>query len=254
MIPKTIHYCWFGRGKKSELLSACIASWSKLEKHGYSIREWNEDNCDIAENEFVKRMYDEKKYAFVSDYFRLSALEAYGGVYLDTDVWIYKPFDDLLSCDLFLGYIYDCALGTAVIGASKGSAIIGDLLRQYEHIGENNDLVNNGIVTDYFYNNVPGFRLDGKRQSIVSTAGEKIEIFPKEEFEAGRILGRSHTLHFADGSWGNHVNKTSPKIKLLAARLPVNVMSLQQHRKANAYMCRDGQYQKWYRDTISKER
>lgn len=254
MIPKILHYCWFGRGKKSELLSACIGGWKDMEKHGYTIREWNEDNCEINENKFVRRMYDEQKYAFVSDYFRLRALTAYGGVYLDTDVWIYKPFDDLLFCDLFLGYIYDCALGTAVIGASKGNTIVADLLRQYEHISDHNDVVNNGIVTDYFYNKVPGFRLNGKRQSIVLPVGEKIEIFPKEEFEAGQIVGRSHTLHFADGSWGNHTKKTSPKIKLLAAQLPVNIMSLQQHRKANAYMTRNGQYQKWYRDTIAKER
>ncbi len=246
MIPKILHYCWFGRGEKSELLSACIASWAKLEKCGYTIREWNEDNCDINENKFVKRMYDENKYAFVSDYFRLRALTEYGGVYLDTDVWVYKPFDDLLSCDLFLGYIYDCALGTAVIGASKGNTLVSDLLRCYDDIDENGDVVNNGLVTEYFYRNVQEFRLNGRRQSLTSSCDETIEIYPKEEFEAGRVIGCSHTLHFADGSWGSHEKKTPSKIKVIAARLPVNVMSIQQHRKANAYMKRAGRFQRWF--------
>lgn len=220
----------------------------KLEKirGGYRVIEWNETNCDIQENKFVEDKYREGKYAFVSDYFRLKALCEYGGIYLDTDVIIYRDFENLLSADFFCGYIYDCALGTAVIGAKKGSGIIKDLIDRYRSDMQGKDIVNNGIVTEYFYECVKGFCLNGKRQSLVTEAGERVEIFPKEAFETGKVVGRSYSLHFADGSWHSNGRKTSYKIKILAAKLPVNVMSIRQHRKANRYMTCDGKYQRWY--------
>ena len=84
-IPKTIHYCWFGKGQKSELMLKCINSWKKY-LPDYEIIEWNEDNFDINSNEYVKEAYENKKYAFVTDYVRLYVLLNYGGIYMDTDV------------------------------------------------------------------------------------------------------------------------------------------------------------------------
>ncbi len=83
-IPKIIHYCWFGKGEKSDLAKKCISGWRDLLKD-YQIIEWNEDNFDINANLYVKEAYENKKYAFVSDYVRLYALLNYGGIYLDTD-------------------------------------------------------------------------------------------------------------------------------------------------------------------------
>ncbi len=246
MIPKIIHYCWFGGNEKSDLLKACIKSWDKLKKQGYQIIEWNEDNCDMQENTFVSKMYAEKKWGFLGDYFRFKVLYEHGGIYLDTDAMVYKNFDKLLNCDFFCGYIYDCAMGTAILGGSKGNTIAKELMEIWNHIDES--VVSNGVVTEYFYNHVLGFKLNGKRQSLLLQNGERIEIYPKEAFEAGKIIGKSYTLHFADGSWGKHVKKTSPKVKLLAARLPINLMALRQHKKANAYMKKDGKYQQWYLD------
>ena len=85
MIPKVIHYCWFGRGEKSELIKKCMASWSRVLPE-YTLKEWNEDNFDIASVPFVKEAYEHRKWAFVSDYVRLHALYHDGGVYMDTDV------------------------------------------------------------------------------------------------------------------------------------------------------------------------
>ena len=85
MIPKIIHYCWFGRGEKPELAKKCIASWKKF-CPDFEIREWNEDNCDYLAMPFMAEAYAAKKYAFVSDVMRLAVLEQYGGVYFDTDV------------------------------------------------------------------------------------------------------------------------------------------------------------------------
>ena len=84
-IPKTIHYCWFGRGEKPEIVKKCIDTW-KDKLSDYKIIEWNEDNFDINQNDYVKEAYKAKKFAFVSDYVRVYALYNYGGIYLDTDV------------------------------------------------------------------------------------------------------------------------------------------------------------------------
>ena len=84
-IPKTIHYCWFGKGEKPKIVKKCIESW-KSNLNNYEIIEWNEENFDINSNVFIRQAYDNGKYAFVSDYVRVYALYNYGGIYLDTDV------------------------------------------------------------------------------------------------------------------------------------------------------------------------
>ena len=92
MIPKIIHYCWFGRGEKPELAKRCIASWKK-HCPDYEIKEWNEDNFDINSYPYAKEAYDKRRLAFVSDVVRLYALYQEGGIYMDTDVEVLKPLD-----------------------------------------------------------------------------------------------------------------------------------------------------------------
>ena len=96
-IPKIIHYCWFGKKEKPEIVKKCINSWTDKLKE-YEIIEWNEDNFEMNSNRFITEAYRLGKYAFVSDYVRLYALYEYGGIYLDTDVEIYKEFsEDILE-------------------------------------------------------------------------------------------------------------------------------------------------------------
>ena len=105
MIPKIIHYCWFGRGQMPELVERCIASWhAHMPEWEYQL--WNEDNFKIASApQYVQEAYAAKKYAFVSDYVRLWALEIEGGLYMDVDFEVYKPFDDLMEqYEAFAGY------------------------------------------------------------------------------------------------------------------------------------------------------
>ncbi|MBR1514751.1 MAG: glycosyl transferase [Bacteroidales bacterium] len=103
MIPKIIHYCWFGRGEMPELAQKCIASWHEC-MPDWEYKLWNEDNFDVNQIPYTKEAYATKKYAFVSDYVRLWALYNEGGVYLDVDFEVYKPFDDLLQWEAFAGF------------------------------------------------------------------------------------------------------------------------------------------------------
>lgn len=96
MIPKKIHYCWFGRGEKPKLAQKCIASWKKY-MPDYEIIEWNEDNFDVNRNAYTQMCYEQKKYAFLTDYLRLVIIEEQGGIYFDTDVEAVRSFDDLLG-------------------------------------------------------------------------------------------------------------------------------------------------------------
>ena len=106
MIPKIIHYCWFGRGEKPELAKKCIASWRKS-CPDFEIREWNEGNCDYLSIPFMAEAYAAKKYAFVSDVMRLIVLEQYGGVYFDTDVEVLRDITPLLNDEGFIGFEND---------------------------------------------------------------------------------------------------------------------------------------------------
>lgn len=103
MIPKKIHYCWFGKGEKPKLAKKCINSWKKY-CPTYEIIEWNEENFDIKLNAYTKWCYDNKKYAFLSDYVRLLVVYQYGGLYFDTDVELIRSPDFLLEEEAFWGF------------------------------------------------------------------------------------------------------------------------------------------------------
>lgn len=102
MIPKIIHYCWFGRNPLPESAQKCIASWRKF-LPDYEIKEWNEDNFDVNIIPYTRQAYEAKKYAFVSDYARFWILYHYGGVYFDTDVEVIKSMDDIIERGPFMG-------------------------------------------------------------------------------------------------------------------------------------------------------
>lgn len=103
MIPKIIHYCWFGRGDLPQLAMDCVASWHKY-MPDWEYKLWNEDSFDVTQVAYTKEAYEARKYAFVSDYVRLWALNKFGGLYLDVDFVVFKPFDDLLHWNAFAGF------------------------------------------------------------------------------------------------------------------------------------------------------
>ena len=132
MIPKTIHYCWFGRGEKPEVFEACVASW-KYFAPDYEIVEWNEDNFDIDRYPFARQAYDARKYAFTSDVARLAVVYQQGGVYLDTDVELKAPLDKFLQDEAFLFFQNAVSVNTGLgFGARSGNPVIEAILKDYE--------------------------------------------------------------------------------------------------------------------------
>jgi len=101
MIPKIIHYCWFGRNPLPEMALKCIESWKKY-LPDYEIKQWNEDNFDVNIVPYTSEGYKTKKYAFVSDYARFYTLYHYGGIYLDTDVEVIKSLDEIIRRGAFM--------------------------------------------------------------------------------------------------------------------------------------------------------
>ena len=102
MIPKISHYCWFGRGEMPQTALDCIDSWHKYMPN-WEYKLWNEDNFDVNSQQYTREAYGTKKFAFVSDYVRLKALRDFGGLYLDVDFLVRKPFDDLMNEKAFAG-------------------------------------------------------------------------------------------------------------------------------------------------------
>lgn len=130
MIPKIIHYCWFGKGEKPEQVIKYITLW-KQKNPDYDIKEWNESNFDYQQWKFCREAYQVKKFAFVSDVCRLYALLTEGGIYLETDIEMIKNFDPFLSDKSFVGEERNHTIGSGCIGAEKGTSWVKDFLETY---------------------------------------------------------------------------------------------------------------------------
>ncbi len=134
MIPKIIHYCWFGKNPIPEKDQKCIKSWKKF-CPDYEIIEWNEDNFDVNCCQYVKEAYEAKKWAFVSDYVRLKVIHDFGGIYFDTDVELISQLDALLKYDSYFGFENDSNINTGLgFGAVANNKIVKALLDDYNNI------------------------------------------------------------------------------------------------------------------------
>ena len=206
MIPKIVHYCWFGQAQKNYLAKACLQSFVNISKRGeIKIIEWNESNCSMDETQYVKEAFAKRSWAHVSDYYRLKALYDYGGIYLDTDVEIRKPFpEEWFQEDLVLGFMYECAISTAVIMAKPKHPYIAGLLKLYEKTSFDVMKPNNAIFNDYTFANYPNFRLNGKEREFAPHC----IIYPRYYFEVptfGKEGG--YSVHHFMGSW-HHKKKS----------------------------------------------
>ena len=160
-IPKVIHYCWFGRGEKSELMKRCIASWRKYCPN-WEIIEWNEDNYDVNLCPYTAKAYREKRWGYLSDAARLDIIYRHGGVYLDTDVELKRPIDELLEYEAWFGYGTDTEINMGSgFGAEKGHWLLEKLMQQYLTWDDKREFVI-CTTTDakVFLRELPGFAAD----------------------------------------------------------------------------------------------
>ena len=134
MIPKMIHYCWFGPKPYPKLVIKCIETW-KRHLPEYEIFLWNESNSPM-EVPFVREAYEAKKYAFVADYVRFWALYNYGGIYMDTDMFVIRSLDNLLENSCFFGWenSEQTAISCGIIATLKGDLFIGKILETYYNL------------------------------------------------------------------------------------------------------------------------
>ena len=207
MIPKKIHYCWFGKGEMPELAHKCIESWHKY-MPDYEYKLWNENNFDLNSNPYVQEAYEANKFAFVSDYVRLYALYTEGGIYLDTDVEVLKPFDDLIDLPGFIGFEGSKyhPVGTGTIACMPRGEWVAEQLKAYDTIhfkkldGSYDLLTNPFRITCGMKKN--GFKQNGEKQVY-----KDMYVFPTDYFcprqTTGEVLITTNTYcdHHFMGSW-----------------------------------------------------
>lgn len=207
MIPKKIHYCWFGGNPLPKSAIKCINSWKKY-CPDYEIIEWNEQNFDISSAPlYVKQAYECKKYAFVSDYVRLYAMYNHGGIYMDTDVEVTKKLDAFLIHHAFSGFESDTQIPTGIMACEKDFSLFSYLLNYYNNKsflnsdGSFNMITNVIIITEML--SKKGFVPNGKYQEIDGFA-----LYPKDYFcpfdNTTGILSdtvNTHTIHWFNKSW-----------------------------------------------------
>ena len=203
MIPKIIHYCWFGNTPQGELIEQCIQSW-KIQCPDYTIIMWNEHSFDVESHPFTSRMYKEKKYAFVADYVRLIALLRDGGIYLDTDMLLVQPLDDLLDTTLLLGKESDEFISCGMIGATPNHPFIEAMRAKYDDMKE---LRPNPVIMTELYNtmNQPNTKIMPPHAFYPYDA-DHIKNY------TGQNLGKEvYGVHLWNYSWGHPLNKLFKK-------------------------------------------
>lgn len=203
MIPKKIHYCWFGKGEKTNLAKKCIESWKKI-CPDYEIIEWNEENFDVNLNPYTKMCYEQKKYAFLTDYLRLAIVFEQGGIYFDTDVEVVRSLDDLLYCGAFFGFETEKYINTGEgFGAEPGNIIVRQMLKEYEYLLKGQEgtvgcpILNTNALLKF------GLKQNGQMQKI-----QDANIYPKDYFnpydDPTGILTKTentYSIHWYGKSW-----------------------------------------------------
>lgn len=214
MIPKIIHYCWFGRGEKPKLVIKCINSWKKF-CPDYRIIEWNEDTYDVAAAPlFVRQALEAQKWAFATDYVRYQVVYEHGGIYMDTDVELEKSPDGLLNDAAFFGFELGWAQPKVAsglgFGAVRGMDFLRELMQVYEQIpflnadGSMNSLSNTNKEKSVFLSH--GLRDDGTEQMLDG----RVHIYPAEYFApfnytTGEMKKTHNTVsvHWYGFTWGS---------------------------------------------------
>ena len=249
MIPKIIHYCWFGRGPLPELAQKCIASWKKY-LPDYEIKEWNEDNFDVNIIPYTAEAYKAKKYAFVSDYARFWILYQYGGIYFDTDVEVIRPLDNIIERGNFMGFETDpkprlkadaseASVNPGLgMGVAPGLGIIKKMLDYYE--GRHFEFVPGGIgQLTIVHIATEVLRKAGLKQQQGIQQVDNIWIYPAEYFcpinlktDRIHVKPNTRTIHHYAGTWQDkHFSFKELIKKVLPESLLLKVIAVKTKRK-----------------------
>ncbi len=220
MIPKTIHYCWFGGRRLPMIAKKCIRSWKKYFPE-YEIREWNESNFDVNAIPYTAEAYKAKKYAFVSDYVRFWVLYRYGGIYFDTDVEVIRSMDDIINLGPFMGCEKAGKVAPGLgLGAPSGLGLYKEILDLYQslHFLNADGSLNMTTVVQYTTGLLCKKGL-GNINEIQYVAG--VYIYPKEYFSPvdystmhPHITPNTYTIHYFVSSWKkvNWKRKVKPHV------------------------------------------
>lgn len=242
MIPKKVHYCWFGRGEMPELAIKCIDSWKK-HLPDYELILWNEDNFDIHSNQYVKEAYEAKKYAFVTDYVRLHVLYNHGGIYMDTDVEVLKSLDRFLEHGAFTGCENEEMCVTGTMGAEKGHEWIKSLLMYYEGRnfllpdGSHDKTTNTKTITNTTINKFGWIPKDTHQILKGDLNIYPFDFFCAKNFKTGEIeiTNNTYTIHHFSGSWHTGTDKLkSIIIKIIGADMAKTLAK--HYRKVKLFM------------------
>lgn len=218
MIPKKIHYCWFGGNPLPELALKCIESWKKY-CPDYEIIEWNESNFDLNCCAYVKEAYEAKKWAFVSDYTRLWAMVNFGGVYMDTDVEVIKPIDEYLVLRAFSGFESNQSIPTGIMACEKGFPLFSELLGDYKNRhfiledGSYDQTTNVVAITNIVLSH--GLILNNTLQTVDGFTLYPFDYFCAKNITNGcvNITENTRTVHHFSGSWHTKSEKLVMKIE-----------------------------------------
>lgn len=213
LIPKKIHYCWFGKNPLPQRYKEWMESWRKY-CPDYEFIRWDEDNYDVTKNPYMFEAYKAGKWAFASDYARLDIIYDQGGIYLDTDVELLKNLDELLYQKAFLGIDASRRITLGLgFGARPGCKMIKELMDIYnakEFIKKdgNCDLTVAPEMQRAFFRE-KGYIENGEFQMI-----DDVTVYPEKVLSArcgytGRMLSTEHSFaaHHNDGSWASEAKK-----------------------------------------------
>lgn len=206
MIPRKIHYCWFGGNPLPDDVQNYIKGWRQI-CPDFEIVCWDENNFDINSVPYVKEAYENKKWAFITDYVRLYALYHHGGIYMDTDVELLRPIDCFLQEEAFSGFESETTVPTGIMASEPKQRVIGDLLKDYDgrhFVNEKGELdlsTNVEAITRYFMKN--GLLLNNQKQTVNGFTMYPHDYFCPKNSRTLKIelTENSYTIHHFAGSW-----------------------------------------------------
>ena len=241
MIPKIIHYCWYGQNEIPEDIKYYIDTWKKY-CPDYKIICWNENNTNLNENKYLKQAYDAKKYAFVTDYMRLKVLSEYGGIYMDTDIELCKSLDEYLHHRAFIGCQDEDVFSTGLIGAEANHPWIAKLFEHYNDLEFiNNDGTYNLKPNTILITEITEDLYNWKFKNELQYLNDDICVYPVEYFccknwITGKIEKSSETvaIHHYKGSWLSEEDKRRSKSHLMKKNLIIKLIGKNNLEKAKS--------------------